>query len=457
MKENKADILPSDIDAERYLLGSILLAPECIALITDTLRSAHFYRDSHRTIYEAMLHIYDRRDLPEQFTVCDLLSRQDRLESVGGDLYVGLLLSDEHCSQWRIEEYATRIKNAYKRRRLQESGALLVQLAHTAENADEAVATAEEEIYSIARSERSSDVVGIDQVGQEFYQWFETMPQGGAIVGVPTGLEVVDRKMGGMQKTDLIVLAGRPSMGKTSLAMTLAKNSAKDYGCGTLIFSLEMNRAQLFQRMVAQEADVDLSRLRMGLLSEQERDRVTAKTSMLMALSIWIDHTPAISISSLRSRIRRTMAQHQVDVVVVDYLQKMTATQDGKRIRDRYQEVSEVARGLKDIAKEFDIPVLALAQLNREVEHRAEKIPQLSDLRDTGEIEQEADIVLFIYRDDYYAGKYENGQSKSDRPGTADIVFAKYRNGSTGEVRLGFQESRTRFYTLGKEAVYERA
>ena len=453
-------LIDPDIEAEYGVLGSILFDPDAIALIADRLKPLHFYRDAHRTIYEAMLHLYEQRKDCDQFSVSDLLRRWDRLKDIDGQheadgiFYIGMLYNRVEPGR-TIEDYAGRVISVHTRTQLLYAGSTIANLAYSEEDVEQAITKSEELIYAIGRDEAPSDVVHVSQVATDFYEWLDRIPQGGAIVGVPTNLPVIDRQTGGLQKSDLVVIAARPGMGKSSLALTMARNAALDHRLGVLIFSLEMSRDQLFQRLTSMDARVNLKRLRTGQLTQAELDRVVGVAGTISEAPLYIDHTPALSVSAMRSRIRRTMARHDIDLIVVDYLQKMTATSgDGRRYQTEYQEVSEIVKELKNMAREFNLPVLALSQLSRESEHTADKIPQLSHLRATGAIEQEADIVMFIYREDYYKGK------ESTKPGIADIIFAKHRNGEMselGEIQLGFEASQTRFYHLGSSQTVESA
>src|SRR5260221_11340641 len=420
-------------------------------MIAEELDPRHFYKDAHRTIYTAMIHLYERHHSYDQFSISDHLDRQEKLEDAGGEFYIGMLIERAFECQDVLAD-AEKIIDTWTRRQLMETSQAHAYDAYHAETAAEAIENAEERIYAIAHRKTTHE---IENVGDVFTEEFNELLKGeqieGAIRGVPTGLHGIDGMTGGFQKSDLLILAGRPAMGKTSLMLSIARNASMDYGQHVLIFSLEMAKKQLIQRLTAHEARVDLHRLRMRQLNENEQERVINVSGSILDASIRIDDTPGLSLAGMRSRIRREMAQHEVDLVVVDYLGKMTATIDGKRIRERYQEVSEIARGLKDMAREFDIPVLALSQLNRAVEGRADKIPQMSDLRESGEIEQEADVIIFIHRDDYYAGKNDDGTSKSNRPDTADIVFSKHRNGPIGDILLGFEDTQTRFSNLGEK------
>ena len=263
----------------------------------------------------------------------------------------------------------------------------------------------------------------------------------GTIVGVPTGFTDLDRLTGGLQKSDLIVLAARPGIGKSSLALSLAHNSALKYRNSIAVFSLEMSKDQLAQRLLSMDARIDQQRLRTGIIEEDEWDRIVYAMDTLSESNIWIDDTAGISTMEMRSKARRLHAEHGIDLIIVDYLQLMQATIGGKRNENRVQEISEISRSLKGLARELNLPVLALAQLSRAVESRQSKVPQLSDLRESGSIEQDSDIVMFIYRDDLY-------NQESERKNIADIIIAKHRNGPVGEISLYFQASQTRFRDL---------
>jgi replicative DNA helicase len=307
----------------------------------------------------------------------------------------------------------------------------------------------EEIVYGLGNRSIASEVSQAGSLFMEFYDQLGQLPTGGSIVGVPSGLHALDNMTRGFQRSDLIIMAGRPAMGKTSLAMTMARNAAIQYNYGVLVFSCEMSKMQLIQRLVALQTGINVQRLFTKQLDSAEIDHVASVGHIIDEAPLWIDDTPGLTIAAMRSKIRRMLAEHQIDFIIVDYLQLMQATIDGKRIKDRLQEVSEVARSLKNVAREFNLPILALAQLSRAVEGRAEKIPQLSDLRESGELEQAADIVMFIHRDDYYAGyDKETGESRSNRPKTADIIIAKHRNGPVGEVLVGFEASQTKFCNL---------
>lgn len=438
---------PSSVEAEMGILGILLTFSDEFALAADRLQPSHFYREAHRIIYESMLHLFELRQEISVFRLVDYLEGVHKLEQVGGRGYLYELMSKQAIVGTLDELTEMVIKRAVLRKLIEISGTIAAEAWEANdERVEDVVQTAETLIYEVSHQETKTETSSIATEMNEFLTWFDQEDQGGSITGVPTGLDDLDMKTGGWQRSDLIIVAGRPAMGKTSLCMQLARNAAVDYDRNVLVFSLEMSKQQLVKRMAASEARLNVQRVMQRNVTPDERAMVIEKGTELMQSPIFIDDTPAISLSKMRSKIRRMLLKVDIDLIIVDYLQLVQATMDGKRIRDRYQEVSEVARGLKDLAREFNIPVIALAQLSRAVESRADKIPQLSDLKESGEIEQAADIVVFIHRDDYYAGfDRESGKSLSERPKTADLIFAKHRNGPVGECVVGFESSQTRF------------
>lgn len=338
-------------------------------------------------------------------------------------------------------------QKALCRRLIEASGRIATCAYEEAENAAE---LAEQAIFSVTqRRQVGREPVSVGSVLNEVLGPLTTSQETtGVITGVPSGLSHLDELTAGFQRTDLILLAGRPAMGKTALALTIARNAALSYGRSVLFFSVEMSREQLLYRLLAMEANIDLTRIWKRQLCDAEQVRLIEVSGRILDAPLHIDDTPALTITAMRSAIRRFLLRHDLDLVEVDYLQKLTATyESGKRYADRVQEVSEVARGLKQIAREFEVPVLALAQLSRAVEMRADKIPHLSDLRDSGELEQEADLILFLHRNECYAGYAPDGTSRQDRSGIANLIVAKYRNGPQAELHLGFEARETRFYT----------
>jgi replicative DNA helicase len=435
-------LLPQNIEAECGVLGSIIIDPEAIVQVADFLRPEDFYRDAHRTIYEVILQLYERHEPADFITLCDELERLGKLEEVGGASYITSLINQVPTSG-NIEYYGRIVERTAVLRRLIHAAGQIAAVAYEEGDAEVALDKAERLIFEIGQRHLRSDFSLLSDILSEYLNKLDQLHERrGSIVGVPTGFTDLDRLTGGLQRSDLIILAARPSLGKTSLALSLAHNAAVRFQQTVAIFSLEMSKEQLVQRLLSMDAGVDQQRLRTGWIDDEEWERIMMSTRRLADASIWIDDTAGISTTEMRSKARRLQAEHGVDLIIVDYLQLMQSTSgSGRRNENRVQEISEISRTLKALARELDVPVLALAQLSRAVEARQSKVPQLSDLRESGSIEQDADIVMFIYRDDVY-------NPDSERKNIADIIVAKHRNGPVGEVSLYFQASNTRFCDL---------
>lgn len=434
-------LLPQNIEAECGVLGSIIIDPEAIVQISDFLRTDDFYRDAHRTIFEVILQLYEEREPADFITICDELERRSKLEEVGGASYITSLINQVPTSG-NVEFYARIVERTAILRRLIHAAGQIAAIAYEEGDADIALDKAEQLIFNISQRHTRSDFAHMRDILAEYMNKLDQLHERrGTIVGVPTGFTDLDRLTGGLQKSDLIVLAARPGIGKSSLALSLAHNSALKYQNSIAVFSLEMSKDQLAQRLLSMDAGIDQQRLRTGRIEDDEWDRIVYAMDTLSEANIWIDDTAGISTMEMRSKARRLQAEHGIDLIIVDYLQLMQATIGGKRNENRVQEISEISRSLKGLARELNIPVLALAQLSRAVESRQSKVPQLSDLRESGSIEQDSDIVMFIYRDDLY-------NQESERKNIADIIIAKHRNGPIGEISLYFQASQTRFRDL---------
>jgi replicative DNA helicase len=433
--------LPQNIEAEFGVLGSIIIDPEAIIQVADFLHGEDFYRDANRTIYEIILQLYEQRIPADFITICDVLERQNRLEEVGGPGYITALINQVPTSG-NVEYYGHIVERNAIMRRLAHAAGEIAAIAYSDAEAEEALDKAEQAIFTISQNHMHSDFSPIRDLMADYMTKLDQLHERrGTIVGVPTGFTDLDRLTGGLQKSDLIILAARPAIGKTSLALSLAHNSAMKHGQSIAVFSLEMSKEQLVQRLLSMDASIDQQRLRTGWIEDDEWDRIIVAMEGLSQANIWIDDTAGISTTEMRSKARRLQAEHGVDLIIVDYLQLMQSVVGNKRNENRVQEVSEISRNLKGLARELNVPVLALAQLSRTVESRQSKVPQLSDLRESGSIEQDADIVMFIYRDDVY-------NPDSERKNIADIIVAKHRNGPVGEVSLYFQASQTRFHDL---------
>lgn len=434
-------LLPQNIEAESGVLGSIIIDPEAIVQVADFLLAEDFYRDAHRTIYEVITQLYEQREPADFITICDELERRNKLEEVGGPAYITSLINQVPTSG-NVEYYGRIVERNAILRRLIHAAGEIAATAYEEVDATTALDRAEQLIFAISQRHARADFSALRDLLSSYMEKLDQLHERrGSIVGVPTGFTDLDRLTGGLQRSDLIILAARPAMGKTSLALSLAHNSAIKHQQSIAVFSLEMSKEQLVQRLLSMDAGVDQQRLRTGWIEDDEWERLIYSMGKLSEANIWIEDTAGISTTEMRSKARRLQAEHGVDLIIVDYLQLMQSNIGGARNKNREQEISEISRNLKGLARELNVPVLALAQLSRAVESRSSKVPQLSDLRESGSIEQDSDIVMFIYRDDVY-------NPESERKNIADIIIAKHRNGPVGEVSLYFQASQTRFRDL---------
>jgi len=435
-------LLPQNIEAECGVLGSIIIDPEAIIQVAEFLFPDDFYRDAHRTIYEVIIQLYEQRQPADFITICDELERRNKLEDVGGASYITSLINLVPTSG-NVEYYGRIVERNAILRRLIEAAGQIAAVAYQEEDADVALDKAEQLIFNISQRHARSDFALLRDILSAYMNKLDQLHERrGTIVGVPTGFTDLDHLTGGLQKSDLIILAARPAIGKTSLALTMAHNTAIKHQRSVAIFSLEMSKEQLVQRLLSMDAAIDQQRLRTGWIEDDEWERIVYAMGTLSEANIWIDDTAGISTVEMRSKARRLHAERNIDLIIVDYLQLMQSMSgSGKRNENRVQEISEISRNLKSLARELNVPVLALAQLSRAVESRQSKVPQLSDLRESGSIEQDSDIVMFIYRDDVY-------NPETERKNIADIIVAKHRNGPVGTISLYFQASQTRFHDL---------
>jgi replicative DNA helicase len=430
--------LPSNVDAERATLGSVLLNRDALAAIAAWLKPEYFYLERHSQIYEAMLACFNNRVPPDTRTVSEELRRRGHLDQVGGVIYLGELVEGVPTS-YHVEFYARTVERTAILRRLINTGAQIAALGYNEQiEIDETIDKAEALLFDIAQKRTSQDFVHISSVVDSYYEQLNYLQEHrGEVMGVQTGYRDFDQITGGLQRSDLIILAARPGTGKTSFAMSLAYNVAMYYSNTVAVFSLEMGREQLVQRLIAMETQIDTHRLRLGQVPDNQLKIVFDAMGRLAQAPIYIEDTPGISIMELRSKARRLQSQHGVSLIIIDYLQLMS----GRGKENRVQEVGEISRGLKALARELNVPVIALSQLSRAVEGRQSHVPMLSDLRESGSIEQDADIVMFIYRDELY-------NKDSDKKGIAEIHIAKHRNGPVGVVNMRFDPSTTRFADL---------
>ncbi len=438
MVETLEKLPPHSIEAEQSLLGSILVDRDAIIKVAPFLRPDDFYREAHARIYEAILDLYNRREPPDFITIHEELSRRGIAEEVGGASYLTWLMNSVPTSV-HIEYYGRIVERTATLRRLIAAGTEIAGIGYE-EDAElgEALDRAEQVLYRVAERRSGRDFITLRDALAEFFDRLDYQHQHrGEIVGVPTSFYDLDQITGGLQRSDLIIVAARPSVGKTSFALCLAANAAIKHNRPVGIFSLEMSAEQLVLRLLSMETGIDSHRLRMGYLDEEEWGLLTHAFGKLSETPIYIDDTASASSQELRSKARRLHAQTGVEMIVIDYLQLM----QGGRTDNRVQEISEISRGLKGLARELNVPVVALSQLSRAVEQRQDHRPMLSDLRESGSIEQDADVVMFIYRDELY-------NPETERKNIAEIIVAKHRNGPVGTVPLRFFNDTTRFADL---------
>ena len=429
---------PQNIEAEQSVLGSILIDRDAIVRVAGFLRAEDFYRESHRAIYQASIDLYSRREPCDFVLVCDELERRGVLEQVGGPAYVTSLISLVPTAV-NVEFYGHVVERNAILRRLITAGGQIAQVAYDTRNdAEEAVDRAEQVLFALTQRRGARDYVPLSAIVQDYFDQLDYIhARRGQPFGIATGFRRLDDMTGGLQRSDLIILAARPGVGKTSFALNIAHHAAKFAQTPVGIFSLEMSRDQLVLRLVCAETGIDSHRLRTGAVEDDEWAKVSAAMATLNDAPIYVDDTPGISVMELRTKARRMQAEHNVGLIVVDYLQLM----QGRTTENRVQEVSEISRALKGVARELNVPVLALSQLSRAVESRPGNRPQLSDLRDSGSIEQDADIVMFIFRPEMY-------DRDSDKRHLAEIIVAKHRNGPVGDFELHFSSNLTRFSNL---------
>ena len=427
---------PQSIEAEEAILGALLIDPDAIIRVATILKPEDFYREKHGWIYDTALALHERREPIDFLTVCDELDHRGQLDEVGGPAFITTLINAVPTSV-HAEHYAHIVERTATRRRLLDAAGQIAVLAYQeADDVDEVVDRSEQILFGVSERRVSRELVPIRHVLSEYYDRIEYLTRHrGEMIGIPTGFTDIDRLLGGLQRSDMVILAARPSVGKTSLALSFAHNAAKRFGQRIAFFSLEMSNEQVVQRLISAETGINAQRLRRGEIEQDEWGRFIKATNDLAETHFYIDDTPGASALELRSKARRLHAEVGVDLVVVDYLQLMRGD---FRSENRVQEISSISRALKALARELNVPVLALSQLSRSVESRTDKRPILSDLRESGALEQDADVVVFIYRDELY-------NENTERKNLADIIVAKHRNGPTGTVTLYFKKELAQF------------
>ena len=441
---------PQNIEAEQAVLGAMLIDKEAIAKATELLSADDFYREAHRVIFSAMLELYNKNEAVDMVTVTEILKRDNKLEDIGGIAYI-TSLANVVLTAANVKYHAEIVAEKSVLRQLVRVSTEIAAMGYEAnDDVGTLLDTAESRILEISNRKKKADFTAINDILMDSVQSIESLLQNkGGLTGLPAGFADLDKLTSGLHPSDFIILAARPSMGKTALALNIVQNVAlrahKVIGGeprSVAFFSLEMSKEQLVNRMLCAEAGIDSQRLRVGEMHDEDWTHLWDACDTMSRAKIYIDDTAGITAMDMRSRARRLKAEHGLDLIVVDYLQLMQGSGTRNNSGDRQQEVSEISRSLKALARELDVPVLALSQLSRSVESRQVKRPMLSDLRESGSLEQDADIVAFLYREDYYNPDTENKHT--------ELIIAKHRNGPVDTVNLFFQKQFTKFVGFTK-------
>jgi replicative DNA helicase len=433
---------PQNTDAEASLLGAILIDQDAIVKIADSIDPGDFFDIRHQRIYEAVISLYEKRQAIDVLTLSDGLKNMGYLEMVGGPTYLTELTNFVPTAA-HVEQYADIVAQKSMRRRLIQTSHEISGLGFDeSKGLKELIEEAETRLFQVSQQHVKQTIVSIEDIlADSFERLDELHKDKKAIRGVPTGFKDMDNILAGLQRSDLFILAARPSMGKTAFVLNLAHNVAVHAKEPVLIFSLEMSKEQLVDRLLSMESGVDAWALRTGNLSDTDFEKLGEAMGTLSEAPIFIDDTPGLTVSDMRTKARREAHQNKLGLVIVDYLQLMSGGSRFGGEGNRVQEISEISRGLKGIARELNVPLIALSQLSRSVESRSPQIPQLADLRESGSIEQDADVVAFIYREDYY-------NPETDRKNLTDILIKKHRNGPLGNVELYFDKDKQRFRSV---------
>ncbi|HHZ19977.1 MAG TPA: replicative DNA helicase [Firmicutes bacterium] len=429
-------IPPQNLEAERSTLGSMLLDKEAIFRAMEILRPEDFYKEAHRIIFQAVVSLANRNEAVDLVTVTEELRQKNQLEDVGGVPYLTSLVNAVPTAA-NVEFYARIVEEkALLRGLIQTATEIVNQGYEGAEEVEKIIDQAEQAIFNVAQRRTTRGYTLLKDTLNEAFEKIEKIFESkGGVTGIPTGYSDFDRYTAGLQPSDLIILAARPSMGKTTFALNIAQYAAVEMRIPTVIFSLEMSKEQLAMKLLCAEAGVDNQRIRTGALTDADWPRLSRALGRLSEARMYIDDTPGVSVMEVRAKARRIKAEEGLGLVIIDYLQLM---QGRAKAESRQQEVSEISRGLKALARELSVPIIALSQLSRAVEQRTVKIPTLADLRESGSLEQDADIVLFLYRDDYY-------NPETEKKNITELIIAKHRNGPLGSVEFFFQKDCSKF------------
>lgn len=425
--EDIGRIPPHSVESEQSILGSILLDKDAIITVTETIQPEDFYKEAHKIIYECMLKLNSKNEPIDLITLTEELKKQDALENIGGISYI-TSLSTIVPTTTNVKYYADIVKEKSVLRKLIKVSNDILNLGYDKSvKVEDILEQAEKKIFDISQEKSSEDFKSINSVLMDAYDMIEKLYTNKEdITGITTGFEDLNKKINGLQRTDLILVAARPAMGKTAFSLNLVQNAALKGNASVAVFSLEMSKEQLVQRMLSAQSNVELKKIKTGNLDENDWPRIIDAMSVLSNANIFIDDTPGIKMSELRSKCRKLKIEKGLDFILIDYLQLMEGEGNNE---SRQQEISKISRSLKIIAKELNCPVVALSQLSRAPEQRSDHRPMLSDLRESGAIEQDADIVMFLYRDEYY-------HPDSERKNIGEVLIAKNRHGETGSVEL---------------------
>ena len=437
-----AKLPPQNTQAEQSLIGALLLDKDSIIKVADVVSSEDFYFEKHGLVYEAILALYEKRQPADVVTLSNYLEEKKQLKDIGGSSFLTELVNSVPSSA-HVAQYAQIVSQKATLRRLQSAATQIGQMAFDeAADLEKVLDEAEQALFAVSQKHHKQSFTAIKEVLAESFDRLDSLHKDKKqLRGVPTGFVGLDNLLAGLQKSDLLILAARPSMGKTSFAMNIAQHVAVNEGIPVGVFSLEMSKEQLIDRMLASEAGIDSWKLRTGNLEDTDFEKLNKAMGTLAEAPLYIDDSAMANVMEMRTKARRLQSEHDLGLIVIDYLQLMSGRQNYGE--NRVQEISEISRGLKGLARELNVPVIALSQLSRSVEMRSPKIPQLSDLRESGSIEQDADVVMFIYREDYY-------EKDSERKNVADILVRKHRNGPTGEIELFFQAEQMLFRTIDR-------
>jgi replicative DNA helicase len=448
--EAGARVPPHDLDAERAVIGAMLVSEAAVSVVGDILVAEDFYSETHRVLYGAMMRLYSRGEPIDQLTLSDELKSIGEFDSIGGRQYVFRLVESVPTAA-NASRYAEIVRGKALLRAVIDAGSRIQQEAFTEpDDVTRALDAAEQLIYGVSNRQLKKHLAPVSELAPNTLEMIQRLyEQEGEVTGVASGFEDLDQKTTGFHKSDLVILAARPAMGKTAMALNFLWHAAGVKGLPVAIFSLEMSKEQLVQRLISQITRIRTQDLRSGNVKAEDWPKLVRGVAEVGRAPIWIDDTAGITLMEMRAKVRRLAsrlsAQGEVplSLVVVDYLQLMVGGSVGNRSENRQQEVAEISRGLKVLARDLNVPVLAVAQLSRAVEQRHDKRPLLSDLRDSGSIEQDADMVMFLYRDEYY-------NPDSDDKGIAEVIVGKHRNGPTGKVQLAWLEQYTKFASLAR-------